>query len=54
MKKDINQIKECVIFKYDRAYKKRNINKILHEPLDRGHYNYDSYKMTSDYLVRNL
>ena len=31
-----------------------NMNKILHGPLDWRHFNYDGYKMISDYLAENL
>ena len=32
----------------------KNMNKILHGPLDWRHFNYDGYKMISDYLVKSL
>ena len=34
--------------------KKRNKNKIIHGPLDWRHFNYNGYKMISDYIIQNL
>ena len=33
--------------------KEKKINKILHGPLDWTHFNYDGYKIVSDYIVKN-
>jgi len=33
--------------------KEENINRILHGPLDWMHFNYDGYKIVSDYIINN-